>query len=92
MKGSMAASKYLRSFKPGFYFDGSTVYVDIAEFIRAHNIVDGPELRDVIWSESQSVFSGIPIERLESGARFTATKEEANAPLRAALSSPDLGD
>ncbi|HET9285560.1 MAG TPA: hypothetical protein VFR24_26720 [Candidatus Angelobacter sp.] len=82
----MATSKYLMSFEPGFYFDGETVYVDIAEFIRTHNIDDNPELCDVIWSESQRVFSGIPIQRL-SGSSFT-TKETASAPLGAALSGP----
>lgn len=87
MKGSMATSKYLASFEPGFYFDGNTVYVDIGEFLRAHGMPDMPPVRDVIWSESQRVFSGIPIQRLGSDARFTTT-EKPSAPLGAALSGP----
>lgn len=78
--------QYLTSFEPGFYFDGNIVYVDIGEFINAHGIPDMPQLRDVIWSEFQRVFSGIPIQRLSDGS-FT-TKEKANAPLEAALSGP----
>ena len=78
--------QYLISFEPGFYFDGSTVYVDIEEFVNVHGIPDVQPLRDVIWSESQRVFSGIPIQRLPEGS-FT-TKEKASASQGAALSSP----
>lgn len=86
MKSMPTSRQYLTSFEPGFYFDGSTVYVDIEEFINAHGIPDVPPLRDVIWSESQRMFSGIPIQRLPEGS-FT-TKEKASAPLVAAKRSP----
>jgi|SRR5581483_3277810 len=80
-------NKILDSFEPGFYFDCGTVYVDLGEFINAHGMRDVPALRDVIWAESQRVFSGIPIQKLQSGICFT-TKEKAGAPLGAALYGP----
>ena len=90
MRDSMANRRqYLTSFEPGFYFDGETIYVDIGEFINAYGMDDMPELYDVIWSESQKVFSGIPIKQLPPDVRFT-TKEKASARLRTAFGSPQF--
>jgi hypothetical protein len=43
-------------FHPGFYVKDGTIYFDVGEFLREHNLPDLPEVRAVLCEEVLSTF------------------------------------
>ncbi|HLJ90646.1 MAG TPA: hypothetical protein VKZ53_27815 [Candidatus Angelobacter sp.] len=54
----------LKSFEPGFYFDGRTVFVNQAEFFAAYCLKDCVIMRGLFWLAVEEMFHDVPINRL----------------------------
>ena len=66
IKNSMASRKdQLDRIGPGFYSDrGGALYVDMAEFLAAHGVLDTQEARGAVWQEIYRAFGAIEINEI----------------------------